>query len=190
MILRQRAAFVLIALVGLFLVFSCSKKEKKAEGAPADTAKVDSTLSYVSEEVSFGVFFDEQGTKRTMKLGARDKQAKVYLFVNFPETMQISAAEYRLVLPKGVTLENDKYYDKRVALLGTFEDGLSETFSCVSGPSVLLHTLTLNVPPGLKDAEIAFLPHGKSQFIGIAMCDEGQTMVTGTSYKAVINPTE
>jgi len=190
MILRQRAGFMLIALVSLFLVFSCSKKEKKTEGAPADATKEDTILSYVSEEVSFGVFFDEQGAKRTMKLGARDKQAMIYIFVNFPEAMQIAAVEYRLVLPAGVTIENDKFYDQRVALLGTFEDGISEAFSCVAGPRILLHALTLNVPPGLKDAEITLLPHEKSSFIGVAMCDEGQPMITGTSYKAVINPTE
>jgi hypothetical protein len=190
MILRQRASCVLIALMSLFLVFSCAKKEKKAEGTKADTTKADTTLSYVSEEVSFGVFFDEQGTKRTVKLGARDKQVKAYLFINFPETMQIAAVEYRLVLPKGVSIENDKFYDKRVALLGTFGDGLSETFPCVSGPSLLIHSLMLNVPPGLKDAEIAFLPHEQSGFIGVALCDPVQTLITGTSYKAVINPTE
>ena len=190
MILRQRTGFVLIALVSLFLVFSCSKQEKKTEGAPADTTKEDTTLSYVSEEVSFGAFFDEQGTKRTIKLEGRGKQAMVYIFVSFPEVMQIAAAEFRLVLPAGVTIANDKYYDKRVALLGSFEEGISEAFPCVAGPRILLHALTLNVPPGLKDAEISLLPHEKSQFIGVATCDEGQPMVTGTSYKAVINPTE
>jgi hypothetical protein len=186
-----RIGLVAVAMMGLVLLFSCSKKEKKeAGGAPADSTKKDTTLSYVSQEVGFGVFFDEQGTKRTVKLGARDKQVMIHIVVNFPETMQVSAVEYRLVLPTGVTIENDKFYPERVALLGTFEGGISETFPCVPGPKILLHSLTLNVPPGLKDAEIALMPHAESKFIGIAMCDEEHTMVAGTSYKAVINPTE
>jgi len=104
--------------------------------------------------------------------------------------MQIAAVEYRIVLPKGVTLENDKFYEDRVALLGSFGEGLSETFPCVAGPSLLLHTLTLNVQPGLKDGEIVFLAHSHSNFIGVALCDETQTLVTAAAYKAIINPTE
>jgi len=188
--MHHRAGLVTIAIMSLVLLFSCSKKEKKEAGAPADSTKRDTTLSYVSQEVGFGVFFDEQGAKRTVKLGPRDKQVMIYIVVNFPETMQISAVEYRLVLPKGVTVENDKFYPERVALLGTFEGGISETFPCVAGPRVVLHSLMLNIPPGLKNAEIALMPHAESKFIGIAMCDEEHTMVTGTSYKAVINPTE
>jgi hypothetical protein len=190
MVLRHRASVVLISVVSLMLFFSCAKKEKKAEGAPADTTGKDSTLSYVSEEVSIGVFFDDQGSKRTVNLGARDKQVMIHLILNFPETMQISAIEYRIALPKGVTIDSDKFYPERVALLGTFEHGISETFPCVAGPKIVLHSLTLNVPSGLKDAEIAILPHENSQFMGVAMCDDAHTMVTATSYKAVINPTQ
>jgi len=188
--MHYRAGFVTIAIVSLVLLFSCSKKEKKEAGAPADSTKKDTTLSYVSQEVSFGVFFDEQGTKRTVKLGPQEKQVMIYIVVNFPESMQISAVEYRLVLPKGATVENDKFYTERVALLGTFERGISESFPCVAGPKVLLHSLMLNVPAGLKDAEIALMPDTEGNFIGIAMCDEEHTMVAGTSYKAVINPTQ
>jgi hypothetical protein len=190
MSIRQRVSLAFVALLIVPLVFSCGKGTKKTEGAPADTARADTTLSYVSEEVSFGVFFDAEGSQRTAKLGGRDRQTTIYIIVNFPETMPIAAVEYRLVLPEGVKIENDQYYKERVALLGTFEHGISETFPCVQGPKLLLHTLTLSVPSGLENAEISLVSHEKSEFIGIAMCDEGQTMVPATSYKAVINPTE
>ena len=188
MIIRQRVSLVFVAL--LLLVFSCAKSGKKAENAPADTTGTDTTLSYISEEVSFGAFFDVEGAKRTVKLGSRDKETTIYIIVNFPETMPISGVEYRLVLPPGVKIENDVYYSERVALLGTFDDGISETFPCVQGPKLVLHALTLSVPSGLKNAEIALLAHARSGFIGIAKCDDGQTMVPAMSYKAVINPTE
>jgi hypothetical protein len=190
MIIRRRVSLAFVALLIMSLVFSCGKGNKKTEGAPADTAGADSTLSYVSEEVSFGVFFDAEGSQRTVKLSGRDRQTTIHIIVNFPETMPIAAVEYRLVLPTGVTIENDQYYKERVAMLGTFEDGISETFPCVQGPKLLLHTLTLSVPSGLQNAEISLVSHEKSEFIGVAMCDEGQTMVPAASYKAVINPTE
>jgi hypothetical protein len=190
MVIRQRVSFMFVAILLLPLVFSCGKSGKKAENAPADTTSADTTLSYISEEVSFGVFFDAEGVKRTIELGSRDRQTTIYIIVSFPETMPIAAVEYRLVLPPGVKIENDVYYNQRVALLGTFEDGISETFPCVPGPKIVLHALTLSVSPGLKNAEIALLGGSTSEFIGIAQCDEGQTMVAATSYKAVINPTE
>jgi hypothetical protein len=188
MLVRHRASVLVVAILGLAVLFSCAKKEKKAEAAPAGTAAKDSTLSYVSEEVSLGVFFDKEGTKRTTTLGGRDKQVTIYIFVNYPETMQIAAVEYRLALPKGVTVETDKFYAERTALLGTFEHGISEAFPCVAGPKLLLHQLVLNVPGGLKDAEIALLTDEQNQFMGVAMCDDAKTTITGVSYKAVINP--
>lgn len=190
MISRQRVGIAFAALLALLLVFSCGKGNKKTEGAPADTARADTTLSYLSEEVSFGVFFDADGSRRTVKLGGRDRETTIHIIVNFPETMPIAAVEYRLVLPEGIKIANDRYYQERVAMLGTFEDGISETFPCVQGPKLLLHTLTLSVPSGLENAEISLVAHAKSEFMGVAMCDEGQTMVAATSYKAVINPTE
>ena len=190
MALRQRVSLALVTLLVIFLVLSCGKGDKKTEGAPADTAAADTALSYISEEVSFGVFFDADGAQRTVKLGGRDRETTIYIIVNFPETMPIAAVEYRLVLPAGVRIENDMYYKERVAMLGTFETGISETFPCVQGPKLVLHALTLSVPSGLENAEISLVSHEKSEFIGVAMCDEGQTMVPGTSYKAVINPTE
>jgi hypothetical protein len=188
--ISQRISLAVVAFVLLPLAFSCAKSSKKAENAPADTAKVDTTLSYISREVSFGVFFDPDGVKRTIKLGSRDREANIYIIVSYPETMPIAAVEYRLVLPPGVRITNDVYYKNRVALLGTFEEGISETFPCVQDKKLVLHELTLSVPPGLKNAEIALVAGERSQFIGVATCEEGQPMVSATSYKAVINPTE
>jgi hypothetical protein len=188
MILRQHGRTVLIAFMSLLLLFSCSKKETKTEGAPADSTKKATTLSGVSQDVSFSVFFDEQCTQRTMKLGPQEKEVVIYIVVNFPETMQIAAVEYRLALPKGLAIENDKFYAERAALLGKFDAGIGETFPCVPGPRIILHALTLNVTEELKNAEIALLPAIQANFIGVAMCDKGNPKVPAGSYKAIINP--
>jgi len=174
----------------MFLLVSCAKKDRKTEQAPADSTAAGTMLSYVSEEVSFGLYFDENGTKRTVKLGAKDTQTMLYLIVNFPETMQISAVEYKLVLPEGVTIESDKFYEHRAALLGTFLEGISEAFPCVPGPKLVLHTLTLNVPRGLANAEVSLMPDPNGDFLGVSICDESQTMIPASAYKAVINPAE
>lgn len=189
MAFRFRPGVCLALSLGLFLMISCSKKEQK-DGAAADSTAADTTLSYVSEEVSFGLFFDENATKRTVRLGSDETQTVVYIVVHFPETMHISAVEYRIVLPEGVTIDSDKFYEKRAALLGTFETGISETFPCVPGPKLVLHALTLNIPRGLSNAELAIMTDPKGDFLGVVMCDETLTMVPAASYKAVINPTD
>ncbi len=189
MLVRHRVSILVVAVIGLAILSSCGKKETKKEGAPA--AAADTTLSYVSQEISFGVFFDPEGTKRTIELGPRDKQVTIHIVVHYPDTMQIAAVEYRLVLPPGVTIESDKFYPGRAALLGTFEHGISETFPCAAGPKIELHSLLLNVPSGLKDAEISLMPDEDNQFMGVAICDKGTNSMptlTATSYKAIINP--
>jgi hypothetical protein len=177
----------MVALVGCLLAPACSKKQKEAASPPADTTK---TISYISHDISFGVFFDDEGTKRTLTLQKGQKQAKIYVFVEFPETMKISAVEYRLSFPEGATIESDKFYEHRIALLGTFEEGISETFPCAAGPKLLLHVLTLNLPSDLKNAEVAILASKENHFLGVATCEEGLPMLQASSYRAVINPTE
>jgi hypothetical protein len=75
-------------------------------------------------------------------------------------------------------------------LLGQFEHGISESFKCADGPRLVLHTLTLKVDPGVKDAVLAVLPSEQTEFIGVAECREGNPLIRAAAYSAVINPTE
>ena len=191
MTFRGRWITLAVALIVALLAVSCARKKGEAGKAGADSTSADSTISYVSDDVSFGVFFDEEGTKRTAEIKG-NKEAKLYVIIQLPTTMQIRAAEWRLALPAGVTVQNDRFYEQRVAVLGTFEDGISETWGgdCVTGPKLLLHTLTIAVPAGLTNAEIAIMPSLQSNFLGVATCEEGMPLVRAAAYKAVINPTE
>jgi hypothetical protein len=186
---RKRWLLILGVSVVALLALSCAKKEQKKETAPADTT-AGKELSYVSGEVNFGVYFDEAGTQRTLKLGRGEKTFPIHVIVHFPEGMGIAAAEYRLVLPQGLEIETDKAYPKIIAHLGNFGDGISETFECAHGPRLLLHTFALKVTGQLKDAEIAIMPDPQGNFLGVALCEHGQDMITASSYKAVVNPSE
>mgnify|MGYP001036304066 FL=1 len=181
-------AFSAAVAAGLF-VFSCAKKEKEPETAGAGSAPVDSAIEFVKEDVSFGAFFDAEGTKRTAEIKG-GKEAKLYIIVSFPETMQIAAVEYRLVLPEGVAIQSDKSYDKRIAFIGTYDEGVSEIFPCVPGPKIALHELVLLVPPGIKNGEIALMPSIKGENLAVALCEEGNPLIAASSYKAVINPAD
>ena len=186
---RRSCLPILVVFLIALLAVSCAKKEKKGQAAPADTTK-GKELSYVSQEVNFGAYFDESGTKRTIKLEKGQKALTIHVIVNFPEGMGISAAEYRLVLPQGLELDTDRAYEKIVAHLGTYRDGISESFACTQGPKLLLHTFTLKVTGELENAEIAIMPDPQNNFLGVALCREGQDMIAASSYKAVVNPAE
>ena len=178
-----------IALAAL-LALSCAKKAPKQEAAPpADTTKA-RPISYVSEEVNFGMYFDEAGTKRTLKLDKGQKTLTAYLILNFPAGMKISAVEYRISLPKGLEIDTDKAFKDIVAHLGRFEDGISETFPCESGPRIILHTFTMKVTGPLSNAEIMILPDPQAKFLGVAMCEENMPTMPASSFKAIVNPTE
>lgn len=189
MAVRPRLLAVLGVAAAIIAVGSCAKKGEEKRTEAAGSATDDSTLAYVSEEFSFGAFFDAEGTKRTINVKGA-KETKLYIIVSYPAAIQIAAAEWRLVLPEGVEIRSDKSYERRVALLGTFEHGLSETFPCVAGPKLVLHELVLGVPAGLKNGEIAIMPSHDGKILGVATCDDTYPIVQASAYKAIINPAD
>jgi hypothetical protein len=188
MIVRKALVLLAVFILGSTLVVSCSKEGEKADEEIA--SKEEETISYIAEDVSFGLYFDEECTKRTLKLGKNEREFKVRMMVHLPDDMEISAVEYRLVLPAGVEIESDKIHVTRNMLIGYYDHGISENFHCEKGPGILLHTWTLETERELKNAEITVLASKKSNFLGVARCEEGHPMVRATSYKAVINPVE
>ena len=179
----------LFAAACLCGALSCAKEEPAKKEEPAIT-KDDGLISYVNENVVFGVYFDAEGTKRTIKLDRDVREFDVHVIVHFPEEMQIAATEFKLILPDGVSIVNDKYSQDRVMSLGTFDGGLSERFPCRPGPMMVVHTLTLRADKPLENAIIGLGPSENAQFIGVAECEEGYPRARARAYRAVINPTE
>ncbi|HUV36857.1 MAG TPA: hypothetical protein VMX58_07965 [Patescibacteria group bacterium] len=187
---RSLTHVAMLVLCALFL-YSCSggEKEEATESAQPQE-EPEQIISYLNQDVSFGVFFDEKGTRRTLDLDRDQKEFDVYIIINFPEDIEIAAAEWRLELPEGISVINDKYILNRTISMGLMDYGLSERFPCVSGPSCLLHTLTLRTDRELKNAEIAVLPSTEGEFLGVAECTEGYPQIRATSFRGVVNPGE
>lgn len=175
-------------LFAAMLLFSCAKKEEKAE--KPETKEEKKYISDISEEVSLGIFFDEEFTQRKITIGGDRKEFKAYIVLSFPDYMEVGGVEYRLSMPEGLVLAGDMPHPKRTAALGIIDHGISEAIPCESGPNLLLHTLTFSVEGEIKNGQLALLPHETSGFIGIAKCDEGYTKVRAVSYRAVVNPEE
>ena len=186
---RKLFVFTVIGLISLSLfVFSCAGKEEVAEETkPAATEG--EQLSYISDEISFGLFFDSEGTKRTIQLKKGQKEFVAYVYLQFPEGMEIAAVQWKLEFPEGVKITNDKYLDSRTLSLGQIPRGLSERFNpCLQGPKVLIHELTFLASADLKNATFSILPDENSGVLGIAECIEGYPLERASSFRAVVNP--
>jgi len=167
--LQRIMFFILLAFFAGIFLSSCSNGDNsstKLASKPGSEQKdqlekgKEKILSNISGEVSFGIFFNKEGTSRTITLKNDQKEFKGYIIVNFPEEMGINAVQWKL---------------------------LSEAFPCVNGPSLLIHTLTLLADEGLKNAVISIIPDKHGDFLGISKCD-GQVEVRAASYKGVVNP--
>jgi len=179
-------AAVSLAIAALFV--SCAKKEEnQAETVPP--AGDEGVTSYVSENVSFGIFFDEAGTKRTLTLEKDRREFDCWVIVQVPEEMEISAVQWQLEIPEGVVLDIDRFNKSRIMLLGQIENSLSERFKpCLPGPKAVIHQLTFKVTGELKDATFSILPAKDGNFLGITDCSERFDLIRASSYKAVVNP--
>ncbi len=179
-------AVVSVAVCAMF--FSCAKKgEKQANTVPPVVDE--GVTSYVSEDVSFGFFFDEAGTSRTLKLHGNQKEFDGWVIVQVPEDVEISAVQWQLEIPEGVELDVDRHNKARIMLLGQLEYDLSERFDpCLAGPKAIIHQLTFKVTGKLNNATFSILPGKKGNFLGITDCSESFEMIRASSYKAVVNP--
>lgn len=185
----RRILPVLILVLLPFLAMSCAgEKEAEAE-KPAETK--DEKIAYVDEEVSYGLFFDEAGTKRTLDLKRGQEEFIGYFFLMCPEYKSISSTQFRLEMPEGVFIENDKYRMDRVMSMGTFQRGISENFvPCMPGPKILLHTFTFRVTVPLDNAVFTILPSHDNDFLAVAECEEGYPIIRASAFKAVVNPSD
>lgn len=181
--------FLVTVLALSFLTASCSKKEEQP-GTQQETGGKE-VISFIDEDVSFGLYFDEDGTQRTLDLAPGQQEFDVYMVLTCPEYMEIAAVEWRLELPAGIELVNDRYRKDRVLSMGPLDQGHSERFApCVAGPKILLHTFTFAVTGILENAVFAVMPSIENETLGVAECKEGYPVLRAAAYKAVVNPAE
>ncbi len=185
----RRISTLLILILLPLLAVSCGGN-REAEAEKPATAK-DETIEYVDEEVSYGLFFDAEGTKRTVELKKGQEEFLGYLFLICPAYKEIASTQFRLDMPEGILIENDKYRQDRVMSMGTFDRGISERFMpCVPGPKILIHTFTFKVTGPLDNAVFTILPSMDNEYLAVAECEEGYPIIRASAFKAVVNPSD
>ncbi len=186
--MRRISTLIILVLLPLLAV-SCGGKEEAEAEKPA--VEKDETIEYVDEEVSYGLFFDAEGTKRTVELKKGQEEFLGYLFLICPAYKEIASTQFRLDMPEGILIENDKYRQDRVMSMGTFDRGISERFMpCVPGPKILIHTFTFKVTGPLDNAVFTILPSMDNEYLAVAECEEGYPIIRASAFKAVVNPSD
>jgi len=179
-----------VLLLVSVLCFSISCGEKAEQEQTPVTEAEESAIGFTSEEFSFGVYFDAEGTMRTTVLEEGQTELDAYIIIHFPEGTGIAAVEFRIELPEGVGIMSDSFYEKRTLTMGMFEQGYTEGFPCVYGPKLQLHRLTLSIEGEVENGVISILPAKNTGKLAVAMCDKDYTMIRASSFKGVINPAE
>ncbi len=186
--MRRISTLIILILLPLLAVSCGGNNEAEAE-KPA--AAKDETIEYVDEEVSYGLFFDAEGTKRTVELKKGQEEFLGYLFLICPDYKEIASTQFRLEMPEGVLIENDKYRQDRVMSMGTFDRGISERFvPCVPGPKILIHTFTFKVTGPLDNAVFTILPSLDNEYLAVAECEEGYPLIRASAFRVVVNPSD
>ncbi|MFO7915688.1 MAG: hypothetical protein R6U43_08335 [Candidatus Krumholzibacteriales bacterium] len=176
-----------------FLALSCSGDKEggeKAEEAETGKSAEEEVLSYSSEMINFGVYFDKEGKERTITLDQGQEEVIAYIILKFPEGMEVCAGQWKLELPEGVEVTKD-YATKKVniSLGNIFDNGIAERYSDpLTGGMAVIHTVEMKVTGELEDARMRIMPGGPDHFLGITTCEKDYPKKKASSFIGVINP--
>lgn len=188
----KRIIFVSIAL---WFALSCGGKQDR----PAEEAKTASEVKkpvqmIPDEEITeferlakgyIRPYFDANATQteKTVKAG---EAFDLYVVAEFSPLYSMSAAEYCLVLPQGVTVTSSANSDSTILTLGKHEEDFMIAFHCTSGPKFWLVKYGCVAGAGTAGGTVS-IEKGRNQgFLGFTMCDEPRTMIRAKPGQAVL----
>ena len=131
-------------------------------------------------------YFDENGTQseKTVKPGDR---FDIYVMAEFSTQYSMSAAEYKLNIPEGITVMGSTNSDSTILNLGKYDRDFSIVFRCVSGPWMWLVKYQCFVEDGFKGGVVETEKGADLNFLGFTMCDVQKTMIKAKPGKAVLS---
>jgi hypothetical protein len=189
---------LLVAMVLSLLVMGCTGEsgdnqsnrqqtasdDRPPQPAPAppssESREMIPDVDIVPEGVSLLPFFDAEGTitERTASVG---DQVDIYVFVETPEPIKVSAAAYRLDIPAGVDYFREAKFPQGTMSMGTWDTNYSMAWPCRDvGRYWVMHYEFL-VSDGFTGGEFATVDgfeENSTMFIGFGTChgNLGDTM--------------
>jgi len=179
----KRIIFISIAL--WFAVSCGGKDEGPAQQATKSSLEKKSVQMIPDEEFTqferlaqgyIRPYFDVNATQteKTVKAG---ENFELYVVAEYNPLYPMSAAEYCLVLPEGVTVMSSANTDSTILTLGKHDQDFMIAFKCSSGPKLWLVRYNCVASAGTAGGTVT-IERGRSQnYLGFTMCDEQRTMI-------------
>ncbi len=198
---------LLILIIIIFLGLSCGKSEEETEtqkpglraraqerGTAASRGRemiplekeapptIEDTISIAA---AIKPYFDEMGTI-TEKSVSPGESFDVYVIAEYDEDVLMSAAEYRLILPAGVTINEAEETDSVLFRTGFPERDFVIAFRCTPGPRMILVKYLCKAQDNFAGGTVATEPGGDLSSIQCATCDFKPIVVNAEKGSAIL----
>jgi hypothetical protein len=186
---------IIVLTIALWLVASCGGKKDDSTQGGAQTVEQKKPVQQIPDEgmtqfeklasAYIRPCFDDQATQTEMTIKAGDP-FNFYVFAEYSSEYPMSAAEYRLALPKGVSIASSANCDSTILTLGKPEEDFMMAFRCAPGPKMWLVRYTCTSDPSFGGGTIETQKGVNLDYLGFTMCDTDRTMIRAGSGKAVL----
>lgn len=196
---------LILFLLAVAVLGSCGKgKDKNAQTAQSDRTTQDQAAGPVPRphgkpaipDEEFSEFeeiaaarirpsFNAEGTD-TLREITPGEYVDIYIVAEFNELYTMSAAEYRLQLPPGLSIMSWAKMDSVVLTYGEHDRDFMLAFRCVSGPRNWLIKYVCKTSEDFAGGEITTLPGANLEFLGYTLCDATRTLVRGRGGQAML----
>lgn len=194
-----------LALLGLALmvVVSCStKEEEQADSEVADAVQSESAIALrgepktmiPGEELSemerlaqayLKPYFDENASQTEKAVSPGDR-FDLYVFAEYDKNYPMSAAEFRVVLPEGVSILSSTTCDSTILQFGNPEGDFMIAFHCSYGPKMWLVRYECGVDEAFGGGTIKTDEGMAMHYLGFTLCDVSKTLIRAKPGEAVL----
>lgn len=186
----------LILLAIIAVGFACGQKESETASSKEEAA----TAAEVKEEPRQAIpdkrqvltgtptlkpYFDGNATVADKKV-APGETFDLYIIAGVGENDHITAAEFKLSLPEGVTITREIDSDSLIMKSGKLEQDMMVAFRCSQGPKIILMQYQCLVEDNFMGGNIATLEGDKSMFIGLVDCGPEPEQILAEKGTAVL----
>jgi hypothetical protein len=153
-----------------------SQTQSTAKATDSESRSVIPPKKDTSERIA-GVlikpYFDAAGSV-TESAVAAGQSFDFYVFAEYPEPYNVSAAEYRLKLPAGVKVVQESKFNDKALTMGNHKTDFVMAFECVPQGKFHLMKYTCTAESPFKGGKIEVMPGVNTagiSFLGFATCE-------------------
>jgi hypothetical protein len=194
---------LVILCLALFVIVSCSKKEEdKAESEPAGDAQGESAVALRGEpkamipgeelsemeqlaKAKLRPYFDENASVTEKALAPGDR-FDLYVFAEYDKNYPMSAAEFRVVLPEGVSILSSTNCDSTILQFGNPEGDFMIAFHCSYGPKMWLVKYECSADESFAGGAVKTDEGMAMHYLGFTLCDVSKTLIRAEPGEAVL----